>query len=197
MATTTGIQADDRTLMQRARGGEQEAFAELFHRNADRIRRVAYLMLHDDSAADDAVQETFTRALERIGDYRGEAEPATWFTSIGLNHCRQALRRLREHAVNAPHEALDRGRRLSPAARGVFTSVVRREHKQKLAIGLGYLTEAQREVFVLHYVEGIPYEEICTILDIGLNAALSLGYRARGVLASKMPCLVRDLVNDE
>lgn len=184
-----GHTLDDRTLMERSRAGDRGAYAELFARHADRIWRSAYFLLHDRWCADDVLQETFTRGLARIGEYRGEAEPLAWLSMIALNLCRRQTRDEGRHARSAERETLDRGRRPHSPARGVVTSVLRRETERRLVLAMGYLTEPQKEVFVLHYVEGLPFKTIAELLGTSLNAALSLGHRARKELASRMPDL--------
>src|SRR5262245_50108438 len=82
----------DQDLMERSKGGDMTPYAMLFKRHADRIWRMAYMILHSSAAAEDVTQETFTRGLTHIASYRGEAEPRAWFSSIALNLCRHYLR---------------------------------------------------------------------------------------------------------
>lgn len=174
-------------LIDLAKRGDRSAYAELFRRHADRIRRMACLLLHDAALAEDAVQEAFTRGLSRLSTYRGDAEPYVWIYSIGLNVCRRHLRDSKVREGAADREALDKGRRPAGARRGVLTSVMRRETARQLTLALGFLTEAQREVFVLHYTEGLPYESVSRLLEITPLAARSLAHRAKQVLRTKLP----------
>lgn len=175
---------------------DQAGFAKVFHAHADRLSRVAYLMLHDAPAAEDAVQETFARAWERRADFRGDAEPITWLYSILLNICRLALRRERSRARGADAAVLETGRPRARQQRGVFTSVVRREVKRQLVLALGWLSEQQREVFILHYIEGMAFDDIARLLALNPSTARSLGHRARGVLVEKMPALAKDFARN-
>ena len=176
--------------MARSTAGDRGAYAELFARHADRIWHSAYYLLHDRWAADDILQETFTRGLSEIGSYRGEAEPATWLGMISLNLCRRQLRDSKRRAKSAELPALEKGRKPGRRApRGVVTSVLRRETERQLVLALGFLTEAQREVFVLHYVEEMPFKEIAEALDTTVSAALALAHRARQEILSRVPAL--------
>lgn len=177
----------DAELMERSIQGDRASYGALFARHADRIWRMAYLLLHHAEAADDIAQETFTRGLEHIRSYRGEAPPRAWFSSISINLCRHYLRDEHQEPNLANAEALEHGRRLSrPRTRGVLTNMIRRERNRKLALALGYLTWPQREVFVLHYVDEMPYEEIAQLLGITPGAARALAHRAKGVLREKL-----------
>ncbi len=180
---------DDRVLMQRSRAGDRGAYAELFSRHADQIWHSAYYLLHDRWGADDVLQETFTRGLSEIDGYRGEAEPAAWLGMIGLNLCRRALRDAKRHAQSAEAPSLETGRKPGRKPRGVLTSVLRRETERQLVLALGFLTEAQREVFVLHYVEELSFKEIASMLGTTVNAALALAHRARQEIVSRVPGL--------
>lgn len=187
------VRPGDRELLARSRAGDRGAYAELFARHADRIWRSAYYLLHDRWAADDVLQETFTRGLSRIDSYRGDAEPSTWLGMIALNLCRRLARDAKRRAQGAETPTLEKGRRPGRRARGVVTSVLRREMERQLVIALGFLTEAQREVFVLHYVEEMPFKEIAEALGMSLSAAFALAHRARQEILSRMPALAPHL----
>lgn len=184
------VEASDRALMERSRDGDRAAFAELFARHAERVWRSAYYLLHDRWSADDILQETFTRGLSEIASYRGDAEPAAWLGMIALNLCRRQLRDAKRRARSAETPALEQGKpRPGRRHRGVMTSVLRREAERQLVIALGYLTEQQREVFVLHYVEDLSFKQIAETLGTTVSAALALAHRARLEILSRAPAL--------
>ncbi|MBI2899548.1 MAG: RNA polymerase sigma factor [Planctomycetes bacterium] len=176
-------------LMNRAARGDRASYAELVDKYAGMLRRVSYLLLHSSAEADDAVQETFALALQRVAQFRGEGEPRGWFYTIALNVCRrrQRERKVREH--NAEPAQLETGRKFHLEPRGVLTSLVRRETARQLAIALGFLTNEQREAFVLHYVEELPHEEIAALLGVTAAASRALAHRARVALQDRMPGL--------
>jgi len=174
-------------LMSRAMGGDSGAYGELFEKYRERISRMAYAIVHDQSAAEDVVQETFLKGLDRIATYRAEAAPRAWFSSIALNVCRHRLREGKREAERAGERQLDGGRRLwRPRTRGAATKVVQQENNRLLAVALGFLTEAQREVFILHYDQGLAYEEIAQIVGIRPGAARALAHRAKAALRDKL-----------
>ena len=88
----TALETAEIELMNRAMAGDSSAYGELFEKYRERISRMAYAIVHDQSAAEDVVQETFLKGLDRIGTYRAEAAPRAWFSSIALNVCRHRLR---------------------------------------------------------------------------------------------------------
>lgn len=185
------IRTDDESavLMNRVAGGDSTAYARLVERYGDSIRRVCFLLLHCPHAAEDATQETFAQALARISQYRGEGEPRSWFYSIALNVSRRWLRGEEKRAALSRRKDDPQGRWMGFSPRGLLTSLVRRETVQQLAIAMGYLTEGQRESFILFYVEDLPYEEIAQILGLSSGAARALSHRARAILQTKVPNL--------
>ena len=163
------------------------AFEELFHQQADRLHRMSYLFLHDRVAAEDAVQESFVRGLARAHTFRRESRPDVWLYSIALNVCRQHLRKAKVRESLAAPDKLDRGRHPGRSGRGPLTSLMRRETALCLSIALGFLTDLQREAFVLHYVEELPYEAVAPMLGVSLVACRGLAHRARKTLLAKLP----------
>jgi RNA polymerase sigma-70 factor (ECF subfamily) len=177
---------DDRHLVARALEGDREAYGVLFNRHAEGMWRTAYLILHNSAEADDAVQEAFTLGLSRIDTYRGESEPRAWFYSIIVNVCRH-FKRGKRYTEPAGEHALEEGRRVGRArTRGVLSSMIRRERNTVLAVCLGYLTDRQREAFVLHHVDGLPHEDVAKIMEIRPGAARALVHRAKEVLRERM-----------
>ncbi|MBI4565848.1 MAG: RNA polymerase sigma factor [Planctomycetes bacterium] len=177
---------DEMDLMRQAQAGHREAYGTLYQRLAPAIWQMAYLILHNADAAEDVVQETFTRGLEHIASFQGKSGPKAWLCSIALNVCRQAIRKRNMRETTAETAALEEGRPHGPVRRGVLTSLLRHETSRRMAIALGFLTQEQREVFVLHYMEALPYEEIAEILQTTAGAARALSHRARVILQSKL-----------
>lgn len=177
----------ERELMARSIAGDTKAYGRLFELHRDRIYRMAYAILHDGAAAEDSVQDTFLKGLDRISTYRGEALPRSWFVSIALNECRHRLREGKHAASSATDRTLESGRRMfRPRTRAAASRAVQRENNRLLAIAMGFLTEAQREVFLLHYDQGLSYDEIGEILGVKAGAARALAHRAKAALRERM-----------
>ncbi len=185
-AAATSDQDLERALMTRALSGDTEAYGQLFEMCRPRVHRMAYSILHDSASADDVVQEAFLRGLDRISTYRGESAPRAWFLSIALNVCRHRLRESK-HLEGANDRTLEAGRRIfRPRTRAVASKVIQQENHRLLAIAMGYLTDSQREVFLLHYDQNLSYEVIGQILDMRPGAARALAHRAKANLRKRL-----------
>jgi RNA polymerase sigma-70 factor, ECF subfamily len=151
---------------------------ERFEENRPRLRGVAYRMLGSLSEAEDAVQEAWLR-LNRI-------DPATvdnlggWLTTVVSRVCLDMLRSRksrREEAIGAqvtkPHMAQGEG--ADPEAEALLADSV----GVALLVVLDTLTPAERLVFVLHDLFGLPFDEIGSIVGRSPAAAKQLASRAR------------------
>jgi len=93
--TRRPARADGRGLLAAARAGEDSAIEQLFLPHEPTLRAVCRGMLGRVEDAEDALQETYLRALRGLDAFRGEAQLRTWLVKIAMNVClaRQAKRR--------------------------------------------------------------------------------------------------------
>jgi RNA polymerase sigma-70 factor (ECF subfamily) len=140
--------------------GESRAFSELVRR----YQRAAYLVAlgvtrrHAD--AEDVAQEAFMVALERLEECRDPARFAGWFTTIVKNRARNLLRR----------EQLREGEpvlfQVPSKIPGPDRETARAELRGTLTAALEALSPLQREVVLLHDLEGWKHREIAERLDM-------------------------------
>jgi RNA polymerase sigma-70 factor (ECF subfamily) len=176
----TGPDTDSR-LVRRAREGDRGAFEALVRRYLNTAYAVALAELSDRGDAEDAVQDSFITALERLDDCRDPAAFAGWLRRIVRNRARSVRRRERvretdplEHAGNAA-TAGDPGRDLE-----------RSEIRRRLESALGTLTDVQRRVVLMHDLEGYRHREIAVELDIPEGTVRSHLFFARRALREQL-----------
>jgi RNA polymerase sigma-70 factor (ECF subfamily) len=82
----------DKQLVARCLAGDRAAERALYDAHVDRVYRLAFRLAGDSDLAQDFTQETFIRAFDRLGQFRGDASLATWLhtiaTSVSLNGMR-------------------------------------------------------------------------------------------------------------
>ena len=161
---------DEAELIARARAGETSAERALYDAHVDRVYRLAYRLAGDDDLARDFTQDTFIRAFERLGEFRGGSQFSTWLhavaTSVALNGLRKIKRlRSRETSLEDGMDAATPTREAEP------------DLKRRLAAAVDALPEGYRTVFVMHDVEGFTHEEIGQAL--GIEAGTSKGQLSR------------------
>ena len=196
--------AEDVALVERAAGGDAEAFEKLFVKYRQRVFAVAWRLLHDQDTALDVVQDAFVRAYEQLEDLRGEARFFPWLRRIAVN---LAIDRLR-HARRGVEVSLDEQRvgegdeeREEPAAvvkaRAGAESPAQKaelsEFSAALSAALQKLSDSHRAVFMLHAAEGMSYKEIAEALDINIGTVMSRLFYARKRLQELLAPHLRDL----
>lgn len=160
-------------LVASARFGDRQAFEALLRPLLLTGYHLAYSMLRDRTAAEDAVQEAALKAWRKIGSVRpGSTSIRPWFLAIVANECRSARRRpwWRVVRMAEPHQAATVGNEDLLAGRA------------DLARELGRLDPRDREVVFLFYVLDLPLEDVAQVLGIGPAGAKSRLYRAIGKL---------------
>jgi RNA polymerase sigma-70 factor (ECF subfamily) len=96
----------DSMLVQRALGGREEAFGELFRRHYDRVRAFAYRVVLDHQASDDVAQEAFIRAARKLSTMREGQAFEAWIYRISANIARDHLRSRQAHQRKIESAAL-------------------------------------------------------------------------------------------
>jgi RNA polymerase sigma-70 factor (ECF subfamily) len=150
------------------RDGDEGAFRDLYRRYTPRLYLTALRLLsHSEMDAEDAVQETWIRAVKEMAKFRWESALGTWLVAIAGNVARDQLRKVRRRDE----------RDLSPADEPVAAVVVGETIDLERAIAL--LPEGYRTVLVLHDVEGLTHDEIGEALGIAPGTSKSQLFGAR------------------
>ena len=153
------LAADDlRELMERAAGGDRQAFRMLYERTAAKLLATARRILRDEKAAEDAVQEAYVRIWSRANEFdAGIGSPIAWMATIARHAAIDAARRGAER-VSAASTAIDAEmseRLADPANDGE-----RLLAGTQLAACLKGLDEERRGMVLLAYCHGWSREEL-------------------------------------
>ncbi len=177
----------DEDLLVRGRGGDRAAFDEFAGRWRLRLHSYLAAMTGDDAQSEDLVQEALGRAWKALAGFEGRCKPSTWLFQIAVNLARNHFRDRAGKARPESDELLDA---LPAGRRGVLSSVIRHEAAERIALAIDRLPPSLREAFVLHYVEGLPYDEIAEITGVKVGALHVRALRARGLLRRQLGDLV-------
>lgn len=171
---------DEASLVRAAQAGDADAFAVLFRRHHDTVRRVCARRLADAGDADDVAQAAFVRAYERIDQCAGDRRFGAWVQVIALRLCGDVWRaRARTTPVADPVPWVG-------AAGGTDScsdALLRKERAAAVRGALATLPARQREVIVARYVEGRRPRDVAAALAVSVGAVDSLLLRARRRLA--------------
>lgn len=173
---TVGSDADNADVLLSLRG-DARAFERLYRRHVARIHSLARRML-GDGEADEATQDAFIRAWNRLGTFRGDAAFGTWLYRVALNVVlsrRASLARRRRRFVQD-----------DAAMRTAEQTTARPDLRTDLEAALARLPAGAREVFVLHDVEGFKHDEIAGMLGVTRGTSKSQLHRARMLLRAEL-----------
>jgi RNA polymerase sigma-70 factor (ECF subfamily) len=154
-----------RDLVERAQGGDHEAFEALTANAFDRLYAIAYRILRDRDRCDDAVQECLVRAWRELRGLRDADRFDAWLHRLLVNACRDEGRRQRRAGPNVRLLVPDR-----PAPGDPFDDIV---HRDQLERGFRRLNVDQRSVLVLHHYLGMRPPEIAETLGIPVGTVHS------------------------
>jgi RNA polymerase sigma-70 factor (ECF subfamily) len=181
----------DADLVERIRGGDAEAFATVVRRHGGRMLAVARRFLRDEDAARDAVQEAFLSAFRSIGEFRGEAQLATWLHRVTVNAALMRLRTVRrrpEESLEALLPEFDEtGHHARPVAEWrseTDAAVSRAERRERVRRAVDRLPATYRTVLLLRDIEEHNTEDTARLLRTTPTAVKVRLHRARQALRS-------------
>jgi RNA polymerase sigma-70 factor (ECF subfamily) len=185
----------DAALVARCKGNDLAAFDEIVERYQHKIYGYVKRLVGNETDAEDITQEVFLKALNSLHRFREESSLQTWLFRIATNLCRDAhRRRQREKGWLSLWRQTDEQ---SDAEEGGYVDppddrfnpeklLLREELSNMLNKAIGQLPLAMREVFVLHDMEQMPYEEIAQALGVPLGTVKSRLFHARARLRESL-----------
>ena len=184
------VTASDQDVVLEARDGRQAAYRELVRRYERPIFSLIYRMVRNREQAEDLSQETFVKALNAIESYRPEYKFSSWIFKIANNVAIDHLRRRELDTLSldgSPHALTPEAVQASALQLGDRQETALEEMEAKELGGeieraIAGLRPEYRSCILLRHVEGRPYEEIATMLDLPLGTVKTYIHRARGEL---------------
>jgi len=151
---------DDQRFLADLRAGRPEACAELVRTHYQAVYRFLAHLTRDVHAAEDLTQETFAAAWQRLGSFEGRATLATWLHRIAYTKFVDAQRAVCRHAESMKQTAL-----MNAPSSDPFEAVAADDEARRLYRALEELNPQERTLLVLHYLQGLSYREMATVLD--------------------------------
>jgi len=158
----------------------EEQLEELVRDHLDAVYRVAYSVVRDNSLAEDVAQDAILKAWKALPTFRGDSSLRSWLLRITHNTAISTLRKRREE-VRDPDLLPERETSMTTEHQ-----VVDRLSMDAFEKALHQLDDLSRSIVVLREVEGLSYEEIATILEVGLPTVKTRLLRSRRVLAAAL-----------
>lgn len=179
----------DAELVRLAQAGHEKAFEALVVKYQRRIARHVARYLRNAGDVEDVVQEVFIRAHRGLASFRGDSAFFSWLYRIATNAALTHLKRdpgdvqLGDDAPEERASAFEPG--VSDAADPERT-LMAKQIADTVQKALARLQPDLAEALMLYEVEGKPYAEIASMLDVPIGTVRTRIFRAREFIASRL-----------
>lgn len=169
-------------LVERAQGGDAQAFAVLYDRYVDQIYRYVRRRVGTREIAEDLTGDVFLRAWRRFDQFTWQGvDIAAWLTTIARNRVADHFKSARVRLERSTDDGFERDGSGIDAPDRVAEA---RDLTRALAEALEELSEDHREVIELRFVHDLSVTETAAVLDRSVGATKALQYRALKALAA-------------
>lgn len=171
-------------LVERAQGGEAEAFGRLYDQYSDTVYRYIYYRVGGKATAEDLTSETFLRALRRIGTFTWQGRDfGAWLVTIARNLVADHFKSSRFRLEVTTGEMLD----ANEVERSPEDSVLESLSNAALLDAVRRLNPQQQECVTLRFLQGLSVAETARVMGKNEGAIKTLQYRAVRTLARLLP----------
>lgn len=184
-------QTDDLALVQRAQQGDIEAYDTLIQRYQERVYATIYHMTANHEDAGDLTQETFIKGYQALKSFKGDSSFYTWVYRIAVNKTINFIKQ-KKNKTHLSLNDLDFNAEHDPDFVALVSDKTPRrdaslsELQEKLNGAMLKLSPSHRLVVTLHDVQGLPHEEIATIMDCNIGTVRSRLFYARQQLQAHL-----------
>jgi RNA polymerase sigma-70 factor (ECF subfamily) len=181
------ISPSDEELVARARKKDFGAFEELLDRYEDKVFRLAFRFVRNETDAKEILQDTFLSIWRKLDTFKGDAQFSSWVYRVAANAALMRLRAQRRHPEISTEELpvgyLDRLGSLPPPgenwAKRPDDELQSQELRDHIQSAVDSLPELYRTVFLIRDVEGLSTEETAEVLGISIPTVKTRLHRAR------------------
>jgi len=172
------------TASRRVVDASEMNFNDLYREHKRRVYGTVHHIVGHCDEIDDIVQTVFLEIHRSLSRYQGQSKLSTWIYRISVNVALQYIRKRKRRRVFLFHTADEPD--FERAGDDVGTRYDQREVMKHLYRHLNTLSEKKRTVFVLHELEGLPFEDVAAICQIPVNTVRSRLHAARSELTVRL-----------
>lgn len=170
---------DERVAIERCRHGDKNAFAVIVQQYQTQILALSLRMTGNREDAADVAQQAFIQAFGHLDRYDPHQPFRPWLYKIATNQCISFLRRRGRQATPVSDEVLEQ---VSDPEDGTPTLVEAAADRQEVRAAVATLPEPYRTAVVLHYFEGLSYQEMARQTDLPIGTISTHLYRAKHLI---------------
>ena len=186
---------NDSALVERLRGQDEHALAELSSLYGARIYQLAFRYMRNHEDAEEVVQDVLLKVFRKIALFRGDSALSSWVYRITFNTAMSRLRRTRLSRVAEVTE-IEIGTAMHEEGSGAFDpadwsqmadeAMLRQELRERLVAAVGELPAIYREPVILRDLRGLSTEEASTQLQVKDQTLKSRLHRGRLLLRERL-----------
>lgn len=182
---------NDDDLIRETLAGNREVFGILVRKYKDSLYDLAYRILGNKQEAEDVLQDAFVEAYRHLSGFNHQARFSTWLYSIVLNRVRNRLRRnktIRWYSLDASPSADEDSPAPEMPDRGpsVQTMAENKLFLEAVEKAAGTLPLNYRSIFILHYMQDLPLQDIAERLGRPTGTIKVYLHRARKLLYRRL-----------
>lgn len=160
-------------LISKCRKNDRKAQLQLYKQYCDAMFIISNRYLHRVEDAEDAMQEGFIKAFQRIAHYKGEVTFGAWLKRIIINTCLDKIRASKQSFVGLDEQHLN----IVEDTNDWYVE----DHisKEDIKSAIYQLQDKYKYVLLLYLIEGYDHEEISEILSISTTASRTQLFRGK------------------
>lgn len=160
---------NERKLVMEAQAGRREAFERILQKHEDRVFNLVARMV-GVREAEDVAQEALIEVCRSISSFRGRSSLSTWIYRVAVNVCLEHRRKRRPDVIPFDDDFIEH----EPATSEDMPAVlIKSELKSDVERAVRLLPDLQRDVVVLHELQGLTYRECAEVLDCPVGTVKS------------------------
>lgn len=174
----------EQRLIKKCRKGDTKAQYQLYQQYVDAMYNVAYRLTGSQFDAEDALQEAFVKAFQKISSFKGESTFGAWLKRIVVNQCLSELRKRKTHFQD-----------IDPTTENILASDEDVSLDEQIPIdevrkAISELPEGARIVFTLRAIEEYKFNEIAELLNQSVSNCKVQYHRSKKLLNEKLAVLI-------
>jgi len=175
---------DDDVIVKRIVAGEKALFEILLRRHNQLLFRVLRGYLKDDVDVEDAMQNAYLKAYDKLYQFQGNSSFSTWLVRIGINEALARLSRKKKEKLIYLYSADESPESITQIPDGMNPEkqIIRQESERLLERAIDNLPEKYRIVYILKEIQGLPASHIAESLGITEDNVKVRFHRARNLL---------------
>ncbi len=164
----------DAQLVAQYKNGDEKAFNTLLERYKSRVFTTIYLIVRDKCVAEDLMQDSFIKAIDRIqnGTYNETGKFGPWIVRIGHNLAIDYFRRQKRYPMVTTEDGTGVFNTVEFTEASIEASKIKEDTHTKLREMIQNLPPAQKEVLIMRHYAEMSFQDIANQTGVSINTAL-------------------------